>query len=80
MKEEDSESDVWWGPVNKPMTPEVSERAQHFPRYLDTSLSGEESKTEGTKSDFAHTNDDALAVALAGVGGAVPAKIVMPLD
>lgn len=24
VKEEDSESNVWWGPVNKPMTPEVS--------------------------------------------------------
>lgn len=24
VKEEHSESDVWWGPVNKPMTPEVS--------------------------------------------------------
>ena len=24
VKEEGSEKDVWWGPVNKPMTPEVS--------------------------------------------------------
>ena len=24
MKEESSEKDVWWGPVNKPMTPDVS--------------------------------------------------------
>ena len=24
VKEESSEKDVWWGPVNKPMTPEVS--------------------------------------------------------
>lgn len=23
VKEESSEKDVWWGPVNKPMTPEV---------------------------------------------------------
>lgn len=25
VKEESSESDVWWGPVNKPMTPDVSD-------------------------------------------------------
>lgn len=24
VKEEGSEKDIWWGPVNKPMTPEVS--------------------------------------------------------
>ena len=24
VKEEGSDSDVWWGPVNKPMTPDVS--------------------------------------------------------
>ncbi len=24
VKEESSEKDVWWGPVNKPMSPEVS--------------------------------------------------------
>ena len=24
VKEEGSEKDVWWGPVNKPMTPDVS--------------------------------------------------------
>ena len=24
VKEASSENDVWWGPVNKPMTPEVS--------------------------------------------------------
>ena len=24
VKEESSEKDIWWGPVNKPMTPDVS--------------------------------------------------------
>lgn len=24
VKEESSDKDIWWGPVNKPMTPEVS--------------------------------------------------------
>ena len=24
MKEESSEQDIWWGPVKKPMTPDVS--------------------------------------------------------
>ena len=24
VKEEGSENNIWWGPVNKPMTPEVS--------------------------------------------------------
>ena len=31
VKEESSEKDVWWGPVNKAMTPEVSE-SDHPPR------------------------------------------------
>ena len=30
VKEEGSEKEVWWGPVNKPMSPEVSEH--HLPR------------------------------------------------
>ena len=30
VKEEGSEKDVWWGPVNKPMSPEVSKPP--FPR------------------------------------------------
>lgn len=25
VQEESSEKDVWWGPVNKPMTPQVSD-------------------------------------------------------
>ena len=29
VKEPSSENDVWWGPVNKPMTPEVSSRLFH---------------------------------------------------
>lgn len=27
VKEESSENDVWWGPVNKPMTPDVSDHS-----------------------------------------------------
>ena len=31
VKEEGSEKEVWWGPVNKPMTPEVSRSQVIFP-------------------------------------------------
>lgn len=30
VKEPSSENNVWWGPVNKPMTPEVSESDKLF--------------------------------------------------
>lgn len=30
VKEESSEKNVWWGPVNKPMTPEVSAQTPFF--------------------------------------------------
>lgn len=37
VKEESSEKDIWWGPVNKPMTPEVSDpspfQIAHSPLY-----------------------------------------------
>jgi phosphoenolpyruvate carboxykinase (ATP) len=29
VKEEGSENDVWWGPVNKPMSPDVSIPSHH---------------------------------------------------
>ena len=30
VKEEGSENDVWWGPVNKPMSPQVSKRCLSY--------------------------------------------------
>ena len=30
VKEPSSENDIWWGPVNKPMTPEVSPTFLHY--------------------------------------------------
>ena len=33
VKEPGSENDVWWGPVNKPMSPDVSKR------FVETALS-----------------------------------------
>lgn len=33
VKEEGSEKDVWWGPVNKPMSPDVSQIPLHMPPH-----------------------------------------------
>jgi ATP-dependent phosphoenolpyruvate carboxykinase len=43
VKEEGSEKDVWWGPVNKPMSPDVSKEDlsflfQHHMRSKDPEL------------------------------------------
>lgn len=34
VKEEGSENEVWWGPVNKPMTPEVRDTTSPLGLYL----------------------------------------------
>jgi hypothetical protein len=34
VKEESSEKDVWWGPVNKPMSPEVSRTTLQLSSFL----------------------------------------------
>jgi phosphoenolpyruvate carboxykinase (ATP) len=41
VREESSEKDVWWGPVNKSMSPEVSQPNTHEfrPRTRDSDLS-----------------------------------------
>jgi ATP-dependent phosphoenolpyruvate carboxykinase len=39
VKEESSENEVWWGPVNKPMTPEVSHKLFLSPFPLHGCLS-----------------------------------------
>ena len=38
VKEESSEKEVWWGPVNKPMSPEVSESRPHCCVHLNCTL------------------------------------------
>ena len=35
VKEESSEKEVWWGPVNKPMTPEVCAHVICFSNYAE---------------------------------------------
>lgn len=38
VKEESSEKDVWWGPVNKPMSPEVRPLFSNLPALARYSL------------------------------------------
>ena len=40
VKEKGSEKDVWWGPVNKPMTPEVSRCSVILSKFISGSTCG----------------------------------------
>lgn len=50
VKEEGSENEVWWGPVNKPMTPEVRDTTSSLGLYLASMSKHTSRKTDKTRS------------------------------
>lgn len=50
VKEEGSENEVWWGPVNKPMTPEVRDTTSSLGLYLASVSKHICRKTDKTRS------------------------------